>query len=54
VGVKLLIEDVVKLGPLASLALVLAAFTVGIVLSVRADRREARRHAKRNTNPRTA
>src|SRR4051794_35647741 len=53
VGVKLLIEDVVKLGPVASLALVLGAFAVGIALSLRADRRETR-YAKKNTKPRTA
>jgi tellurite resistance protein TerC len=53
VGVKLLIEDVVKLGPVASLTIVLAAFAVGMGLSVRADRREAR-YAKKNTSPSTA
>jgi Kef-type K+ transport system membrane component KefB len=52
--VKLLIEDVVRLGPVASLALVLGAFAVGVALSVRADRREARRHAKPKTKPSTA
>jgi TerC family integral membrane protein len=40
VGVKLLIEDLVKVGPVASLALIAAAFTIGIVLSIRADRRD--------------
>ena len=39
VGVKLLIEDVVHVGPEASLGVVALAFTIGIVLSVRADRR---------------
>ena len=39
VGVKLLIEDVVDVGPEASLGFVALAFTIGIVLSVRADRR---------------
>src|SRR3954469_3362320 len=53
VGVKLLIEDLVKLGPVASLAVVLSAFAVGMALSVRADRRDAR-YAKKNTSPRTA
>src|SRR4051794_25593721 len=53
VGVKLLIEDIVKLGPVASLAMVLGAFAVGIALSLRADRRETR-YAKKNTKPRTA
>jgi tellurite resistance protein TerC len=40
VGVKLLIEDFVKVGPVASLAIIAVAFTVGIVLSIRADRRD--------------
>ena len=40
VGVKLLIEDAVKIGPLASLAVIALAFTVGIVASVLADRRD--------------
>jgi tellurite resistance protein TerC len=46
VGVKLLIEDLVKIGPVASLAGIAAAFTIGIVLSIRADRRDpdAARH----------
>jgi tellurite resistance protein TerC len=54
VGGKLLLEDVVKLGPVASLLLVLGAFAVGMALSVRADRRDARRYAKKNTKPKTA
>jgi tellurite resistance protein TerC len=40
VGVKLLIEDLVKIGPVASLALIATAFTIGILLSIRADRRD--------------
>jgi tellurite resistance protein TerC len=40
VGVKLLIEDIVKIGPLASLAGIAVAFTVGIALSIRGDRRD--------------
>src|SRR3954464_11541502 len=40
VGVKLLIEDLVKVGPLASLGVIAVAFTIGIALSVRADRRD--------------
>jgi tellurite resistance protein TerC len=40
VGVKLLIEDLVKVGPVASLAFIATAFTIGIVLSIRADRRD--------------
>jgi tellurite resistance protein TerC len=38
VGVKLLIEDLVKVGPVASLAVIAVAFTIGIIASVRADR----------------
>ena len=40
VGVKLLIEDVVYVGPIASFAVIAAAFTIGIVASVLADRRD--------------
>jgi tellurite resistance protein TerC len=40
VGVKLLIEDIVEIGPLASFAVIAVAFTVGIVASVIADRRD--------------
>ena len=40
VGVKLLIEDLYKVGPIASLAIVLAAFVVGIVASIMRDRRD--------------
>ena len=40
VGVKLLIEDVVHVSPEASLAFVGLAFTIGIVLSLWADRRD--------------
>jgi tellurite resistance protein TerC len=40
VGVKLLIEDVVKIGPLVSLAVIAVAFTIGIVASILADRRD--------------
>ena len=40
VGVKLLIEDLVKISPEASLAGVGAAFTIGIVASLVADRRD--------------
>jgi tellurite resistance protein TerC len=43
VGVKLLIEDLVDVSPEASLGFVALAFTIGIVLSLLADRREARR-----------
>ncbi len=47
VGVKLLIEDLVKIGPLASLAMIFIAFTIGIVLSIRADRRDPDADRKR-------
>jgi tellurite resistance protein TerC len=40
VGVKLLVEDLVKVGPVASLAIIAVAFTVGIALSIRADRND--------------
>jgi len=48
VGVKLLIEDIVKIGPVASLAGIAAAFTIGIGLSIRGDRRdpEAAKHRR--------
>jgi tellurite resistance protein TerC len=40
VGVKLLIEDIVEIGPLVSLAVIAVAFTIGILLSLRADRHD--------------
>ncbi len=40
VGVKLLIEDLVKIGPLASLGMIAIAFVVGISLSLWADKRD--------------
>ena len=40
VAIKLLLEDVYKVGPLPSLAIVAVAFTIGIVASLVADRRE--------------
>jgi tellurite resistance protein TerC len=40
VAVKLAVEDLVHIGPLASLAGVAALFTIGIVLSLIADRRD--------------
>jgi tellurite resistance protein TerC len=42
VGVKLLIEEWVKIGPVGSLGIVLAAFAIGIAASLYGDRREAR------------
>ena len=47
VGVKLLIEDVVKIGPLVSLVVIAVAFAVGIALSIRADRRDPDADRKR-------
>jgi tellurite resistance protein TerC len=47
VGVKLLIEDVVVVGPLVSLGVIAVAFTVGILLSIRADHRDPRAEEKR-------
>ena len=52
VGIKLLIEDIILIGPLASLGIIFAAFAVGIGLSLRADKREAQ--AKKKTSPKTA
>ncbi len=43
VAVKLLIEDLVKIGPFVSLAGVAVAFAIGIVASLLGDRREADR-----------
>jgi tellurite resistance protein TerC len=40
VGVKLLIEDVYKIGPVGSLAIVFGCFAVGIIASIVADRRD--------------
>ncbi len=47
VGVKLLIEDVVHIGPIASLLIVFAAFAIGIVASLIADSRDPDADAKR-------
>jgi tellurite resistance protein TerC len=47
VGVKLLIEDVYKVGPIASLVIVLAAFVIGITASVLSDRRDPEGAAER-------
>src|SRR4051794_32763288 len=49
VGVKLLIEDIVKIGPLPSLAIIGTAFAVGIAASLAADVR----YARRKTSPST-
>jgi len=47
VAVKLLIEDLYKVGPAASLAIVAVVFGVGIIASVIADRRDPDSEAKR-------
>jgi tellurite resistance protein TerC len=47
VGVKLLIEDLVSIGPVASLVVIAVAFTIGILLSVRADRQDPDAELKR-------
>jgi tellurite resistance protein TerC len=52
VGVKLLVEDLVKVGPVGSLAVIAVAFTIGIVLSIRADRHDP--EAEQNRKERRA
>jgi tellurite resistance protein TerC len=47
VGVKLLIEGAVHIGPLVSLGVIAVAFTIGIVASVIADRRDPDSERKR-------
>jgi tellurite resistance protein TerC len=47
VGVKLLIEDLVHIGPVVSLLIVVAAFTIGMIASIIADRRDPDADAKR-------
>jgi len=47
VGVKLLIEDFVKVGPLVSLATIAVLFTIGIVASLVADSRDPDADRKR-------
>jgi tellurite resistance protein TerC len=47
VAVKLLIEDIYKIGPVGSLAIVALAFAVGITASLIADRRDPDADAKR-------
>ena len=51
VGLKLLIEDVLPIGPLASLALIAVIFSVGIVASLVADRRDPEGAAVRRGGP---
>ena len=54
--VALFTFDLVHIGPVVSLVIILVAFTTGMVLSVRADRREAREadYAKKKTSPSAA
>jgi tellurite resistance protein TerC len=47
VAVKLLIEDFVYVGPVASLIVIAVAFTIGILASIRADRRDPDAERKR-------
>jgi tellurite resistance protein TerC len=47
VGVKLLIEDLVHIGPVVSLLIIAVLFTVGIVASLIADRRDPHSEEKR-------
>jgi tellurite resistance protein TerC len=47
VGVKLLIEDIVMVGPVVSLGVIAVAFTIGILLSIRADSRDPDAEKKR-------
>ena len=47
VGVKLLIEEVIKIGPVVSLGVIAVAFAIGIALSIRADRRDPDADRKR-------
>jgi tellurite resistance protein TerC len=53
VAVKLLVEDLVHVGPLVSLAVIAVAFAVGIWLSVRADRRDPQAEEKREERARS-
>ncbi len=48
VGVKLLVEDFVKVGPIASLAVIAVLFTIGIVASLWADKRDPESERKRD------
>ncbi len=48
VGVKLLIEDLVKIGPVVSLAIIALLFAVGIAASLLADRRDPDSDSKRD------
>ena len=50
VAVKLLIEDLYKIGPIGSLLIVAAAFAVGIGASLMADRRDPEGAAERRAD----
>ena len=52
VAIKLLLEDVYKVGPLLSLLVIAAAFAVGIAASLIADRRDPEASAKREARAR--
>ena len=47
VAIKLLVEDLYKVGPVMTLVVVFVAFTIGIVASLIADRRDPDSEAKR-------
>jgi tellurite resistance protein TerC len=47
VGIKLLTEDLVYIGPVVSLAVIAVSFTIGIVASILADRRDTDSERKR-------
>jgi tellurite resistance protein TerC len=49
VGVKLLIEDLYKIGPIISLLIVVVSFAIGITASILADRRDPEGAAERRT-----
>jgi TerC family integral membrane protein len=53
VAVKLLTEDLLQVGPLASLGVIAAAFAIGIGLSLRADRRDPHAEEKREERARS-
>ncbi|MEX2253716.1 MAG: TerC/Alx family metal homeostasis membrane protein [Thermoleophilaceae bacterium] len=52
VGVKLLTEDLVEIGPIVSLIVIAVMFTGGILLSIRADRRDPDSAKKREERTR--
>ena len=54
VAVKLLIEDLYKVGPVMTLVIVFVAFAIGIVASLIADRRDPDAEAKREERDRVA